>query len=55
MGGRYDNLIAAEAYRRLFRPTRLPLSNYPPRYNIAPTDQVPIIRIGPRDWLWKTA
>jgi len=49
MCGRYDNLIAAEAYRRLFRPTRLPASNFPPRYNVAPTDQIPIIRVDPRD------
>jgi putative SOS response-associated peptidase YedK len=49
MCGRYDNLIAREAYRRLFRPTRLPQSNYPPRYNVAPTDQIPMIRVDPRD------
>ena len=49
MCGRYDNLIAREAYRLLFRPTRLPQSNFPPRYNIAPTDQIPIIRVDPRD------
>ena len=49
MCGRYDNLIAREAYRLLFRPARLPASNFPPRYNIAPTDQIPIIRVDPRD------
>ena len=49
MCGRYDNLIAREAYRLLFRAQRLPQSNFPPRYNIAPTDQVPIIRVDPRD------
>ena len=49
MCGRYDNLIAAEAYRRLFRPTRVPQSNFPPRYNVAPTDQIPMIRVDPRD------
>ena len=49
MCGRYDNLIAREAYRLLFRAERLPQSNYPPRYNIAPTDQIPIIRVDPRD------
>jgi putative SOS response-associated peptidase YedK len=47
--GRYDNLIARDAYRRLFRPQRLPQSNFPPRYNIAPTDQIPIVRVDPRD------
>ena len=49
MCGRYDNLIAREAYRLLFKPARLPRSNFPPRYNIAPTDQIPIIRVDPRD------
>jgi putative SOS response-associated peptidase YedK len=28
---------------------RLPASNFPPRYNIAPTDQIPIVRVDPRD------
>jgi putative SOS response-associated peptidase YedK len=49
MCARYDNLIAREAYRGLFQPKRLPDWNFPPRYNIAPTDQVPIVRIDPRD------
>jgi putative SOS response-associated peptidase YedK len=49
MCGRYDNLIAREAYRALFKATRLPQSNFPPRYNIAPTDQIPIVRVDPRD------
>ena len=49
MCGRYDNLIAREAYRLLFKVKRLPPSNFPPRYNIAPTDQIPIIRVDPRD------
>jgi putative SOS response-associated peptidase YedK len=49
MCGRYDNLIAREAYRLLFKAMRLPPSNFPPRYNIAPTDAVPIIRVDPRD------
>ena len=49
MCGRYDNLIAREAYRLLFRAKRLPQSNYPPRYNIAPTDPIPIVRVDPRD------
>ena len=49
MCGRYDNLIAREAYRQLFRVERLPASNFPPRYNVAPTDKVPIVRIDPRD------
>ena len=35
MCGRYDNLIAREAYRALFRAERLPDSNFPPRYNVA--------------------
>ena len=49
MCARYDNLIPREAYQALFRPERLPQSNFPPRYNIAPTDQIPIIRVDPRD------
>lgn len=49
MCGRYDNLIAREAYRALFQTTRLPNWNFPPRYNVAPTDQIPIVRIDPRD------
>src|SRR5262245_40520297 len=49
MCGRYDNLIPRDAYANLFRPVRVPRSNFPPRYNIAPTDQIPIVRIDPRD------
>jgi putative SOS response-associated peptidase YedK len=45
MCGRYDNLIARVAYPTLYRAMRLPASNFPPRYNIAPTDQVAIVRI----------
>jgi len=49
MCGRFDNLIAGDAYRGLFKADRLPKSNFPLRYNIAPTDQIPIVRIDPRD------
>jgi len=49
MYGRYDNLIPRDAYSALFRAVRVPRSNFPPRYNVAPTDQIPIIRIDPRD------
>ena len=49
MCGRYDNLIAREAYKALFRAERLPNWNFPPRYNVAPTDQIPIVRVDPRD------
>jgi len=49
MCGRYDNLIAREAYKALYKALRLPESNFPPRYNIAPTDQIPIVRVDPRD------
>jgi len=41
MCGRYDNLIARDAYRGLFKANRLPKSNFPLRYNIAPRDQIP--------------
>ena len=49
MCGRYDILIARDAYRGLFKAGRVPNSNFPPRYNVAPTDQIPIVRIDPRD------
>jgi putative SOS response-associated peptidase YedK len=49
MCGRYDNLIPREAYVRLFGVNRLPDWNFPLRYNTAPTDPVPIVRIDPRD------
>src|SRR5215831_17792982 len=49
MCGRYDNLIPRDAYANLFSAVRVPRSNFPPRYNIAPTDQIPIVRIDPRD------
>jgi putative SOS response-associated peptidase YedK len=49
MCGRYDNLIARDAYATLFRTGRIPRSNFPPRYNIAPTDQILIVRMDPRD------
>ena len=49
MCGRYDNLIAREAYRSMFKALRQPASNYPPRYNVAPTDQIRIVRVDPRD------
>ena len=38
--------------RRISRPLkahRLPKSNFPFRYNVAPTDRIPIVRIDPRD------
>lgn len=49
MCGRYDNLIPRESYRGLFKLQRLPDWNFPLRYNTAPTDPVPIVRIDPRD------
>jgi putative SOS response-associated peptidase YedK len=47
--GRFDNLIARDAYRGLFKAQRLPKSNFPLRNTVAPTDQIPIVRIDPRD------
>src|SRR5918993_984773 len=47
MCGRYDNVIARHAMQDLFGAARLPDSNFPPRYNIAPAQDVPIVRIGP--------
>jgi putative SOS response-associated peptidase YedK len=50
MCGRYDlNSVPREVYRKLFGAERLPESNHPPRFNVAPTDQVPIVRVDPRD------
>ncbi|MCP4385658.1 MAG: SOS response-associated peptidase [Hyphomicrobiales bacterium] len=49
MCSRYDNLIPREAYAQLFGAERMPQSNWPPRYNVAPTDPVPIVRVDPRD------
>ncbi|MBM3543114.1 MAG: SOS response-associated peptidase [Alphaproteobacteria bacterium] len=49
MCARYDLVIAQEIYARAFKAARLPQSNFPPRYNIAPTDAIPIVRIDPRD------
>jgi putative SOS response-associated peptidase YedK len=49
MCGRYDSIIAREAYAALFRTKRLPDWNFPPRFNVAPTDRIPIVRVDPRD------
>jgi putative SOS response-associated peptidase YedK len=43
MCGRYCISSAPEAIRRLFRYRQQP--NFPPRYNIAPTQPVPIVRL----------
>jgi putative SOS response-associated peptidase YedK len=43
MCGRYNITSAPEAIRRLFRYPEQP--NFPPRYNIAPTQPVPIVRM----------
>jgi len=45
MCGRYDNLIPREAMVQLFRVEVLPPSNFPPRYNIAPTQDIPVVRL----------
>jgi len=42
MCGRYAITTAPEAIRRLFRYAEHP--NFPPRYNVAPTQPVPIVR-----------
>ncbi len=43
MCGRYSITTAPEALRRLFRlPGALP--NLPPRYNLAPTQDAPVVR-----------
>ena len=43
MCGRYAITTAPEAIRELFRYLEQP--NFPPRYNVAPTQPVPIVRI----------
>src|SRR5260370_29136714 len=43
MGGRYSITTAPEAMRQLFGSPDPP--NFPPRYNIAPTQPVPIVRL----------
>lgn len=43
MCGRYAIISPPDAIRRLFRYAEQP--NFPPRYNIAPTQPVPIVRI----------
>src|SRR5262249_61569838 len=43
MGGRYVIFSTPEAIRALFRFGEQP--NFPPRYNIAPTQPVPIVRL----------
>jgi putative SOS response-associated peptidase YedK len=43
MCGRYCITTAPEAIRRLFRYAEQP--NFPPRYNVAPTQPVPIVRM----------
>ncbi len=43
MCGRYLITSAPEAFRRLFRYDENP--NFPPRYNVAPTQPVPIVRL----------
>lgn len=43
MCGRYASYTAPEAMRRLFRYVGMP--NFPPRYNIAPTQPIAIVRL----------
>jgi putative SOS response-associated peptidase YedK len=43
MCGRYLITSAPEAFRRLFGYPELP--NFPPRYNVAPTQPIPIVRV----------
>ena len=45
MYGRYSITTPAEAMRTLFR-VQGSLPNFPPRYNMAPTQQAPIIPAG---------
>jgi putative SOS response-associated peptidase YedK len=47
MCGRYSLTTPSEAMRRLFGFVN-PLANLPPRYNIAPTQAVPVVRLASR-------
>ncbi len=47
MCGRYAITLPPEAMRRLFAYVEQP--NFPPRYNVAPTQPVPIVRAGGSD------
>ena len=49
MWGRITTSSPAKPTGAMFKAMRLPESNFPPRYNVAPTDPIPIIRIDPRD------
>ena len=48
MCGHYSITTPVEGLRRLFRFAG-PLPNLPPRYNVAPTQQVPIVRLSRGD------
>jgi putative SOS response-associated peptidase YedK len=48
MCGRYSITTPVEGLRRLFRFVG-PIPNLPPRYNVAPTQQVPIVRLAGND------
>lgn len=45
MCGRYDSLIPRDAFTNLFDVAQFPDTNFPPRYNIAPTQDIPIVRL----------
>jgi putative SOS response-associated peptidase YedK len=47
MCGRFQNFLPPEAVARYFGTRNVP-PNYPPRYNIAPTDPVLVVRFNPR-------
>ena len=47
MCGRYAITTAPEAMRRLFGYREEP--DFPPRYNIAPTQPIPVVTAAPQD------
>ncbi len=47
MCGRYSNLTPPEAMRRIYE-TVMGLPNVPPGYNCAPTQSLPVVRLGPQ-------
>jgi putative SOS response-associated peptidase YedK len=42
-------ILSLATLKRTISGGSIPRLNFPPRYNVAPTDQIPIVRIDPRD------
>jgi hypothetical protein len=62
MCGRYNNLTSREAYRAVYKAMRKADWNFPPRYNIAPTDKASLeslsctpSKLSEESWIVKAA